>query len=133
MLVQLLYISTISEHVTAADIDRLLVQSQRSNRQRDLTGGLMVCDGHFAQVLEGRELLVEETMRRIAVDPRHRDLVVRARSVITRRRFARWDMAFIDPDRCLHRVSDLLEQRCTPEQFMAAMAAWIEERKSDPV
>jgi hypothetical protein len=132
MLVRLLYVSAINDGVSAADIQRLVAESQRRNRQRDLTGALMVCDGHFAQVLEGRELLVEETMRKIALDDRHRDLVVRERSVVTQRLFPLWDLAFVDPDRCMATVQDLLQQRCTPAEFIAAMAAWIEERKDDP-
>lgn len=123
MLVRLLYVSAISDGVSSSDIQRLVAESQRRNRQRDLTGALMVCDGHFAQVLEGREVLVEEAMRKIALDDRHRDLVVRERSFVTQRQFPNWDMAFVDPDRCMATVTDLLLQRCTPTQFIAAMAA----------
>ena len=133
MLVRVLYVSKISAGVSEKDIERIVSTSQLRNRQRDLTGALMVCDGHFAQVLEGDEIHVEETMRKIAVDPRHHDLVVRDRTAEAKRLFARWDMAFVDPGRCEKDVFELLARQRTPVQFIAEMAVWIEEDKSAPV
>jgi hypothetical protein len=133
MLVRVPYVSVINDRVSKADIERIVATSQRRNRQRDLTGALTVCDGHFAQLLEGEEIHVEETMRKIAVDARHRDIVVRDRSFQSKRLFGSWDMAFIDQARCENDVRELLAQRCTVEQFIGAMAAWIEDEKTAPV
>ena len=132
MLVRVLYISEVSLGITTNDLERLVANARRRNRQLDLTGALLVCDGFFAQALEGQELLVEETMRKIAVDERHRDLQVLERSVITKRLFADWDMAFIDDSRCDEDFRGLLEGRVTPGTFLAAMGAWIEARRSAP-
>jgi len=133
MLVRVLYVSEVCLGITADDIDRLVANARRRNRQLDLTGALLVCDGHFAQALEGQELLVEETMRKIARDVRHRDLRVQQRAVITQRLFADWDMAFIDNTRCDDAFRGLLAGHLAPEAFLAAMEAWIQERKTAPI
>ena len=132
MLVRVLYISEVSPGVTALDIDRLVAHARRRNRQLDLTGALLACDGHFAQVLEGHEVLLEEMMRKIAVDTRHRDLRVLERTVIRQRLFSDWDMAFVDESRCGDDFRNLLAGDLAPGGFMMAMGAWIEDYKTAP-
>jgi len=133
MLVRVLYISEVSPGVTASDIDRLVAHARRRNRQLDLTGALLACDGHFAQVLEGQEVLVENLMRKIGMDSRHCNLRVQERDVITHRLFADWDMAWVDEARCSDDFRNLLDGQLAPGGFMMAMGAWIEEHKSAPL
>lgn len=132
MLIRVLYISSIGEGVSASEIDRLVASARRRNRQLDVTGALLVCDGRFAQVLEGQEILVEELMRKIALDRRHHDVLVRERRSIARRLFADWDLAFIDESRCEQWFLALRDGTLVPDAFMAAMSAWVEEQKAAP-
>lgn len=132
MLLRVLYVSAIAEGVSRSDIERLTASARRRNRQLDLTGALLVCDGHFVQALEGRESAVGEVMRKISMDHRHHRLEIRDRSLITRRLFADWDMALVDDMRCLAGVRDLIAQRSSVDDFLAAMAAWVDERRTAP-
>lgn len=126
MLLRVLYTSVIGDGVSTADVHRLVAGAQRRNRQLDLTGALLVCDGQFAQALEGQALAVEETMRRIAVDPRHHTLLVHQREVITRRLFSNWAMGLINDSRCDESFRHLRDGRGEPAEFLTSMAEWID-------
>lgn len=133
MLIRILYVSEASPGLSRSALHRLVASAQRRNRQLDLTGALLACDGHFAQAIEGQEELVEETMRKIAVDERHHRLRIQERTAITRRLFTHWDMAFIDDARCDEAFRGLLDGRLAPAEFLAAMARWAEESKFEPL
>jgi len=127
MLVRVLYTSRIASGVAAADIDRLVASAQRRNRQLDLTGALLVCDGRFVQVLEGRETAVDEMVGKIAADQRHHDMVMLDRLATPKRLFASWHLAFVDRSRCEVHLQKLLQQRETPADFVLNMVAWTDE------
>lgn len=89
---RVVYYSKVSAGVRSADIERLIAGARRRNRQLDITGALMVWEGFFVQVVEGRLEAVEETMQRIAKDKRHEGLRILAKEHVQRRLFADWDM-----------------------------------------
>jgi hypothetical protein len=67
-------------------------QAQRLNRERSLTGALLVGSEFFIQVLEGgREPLIA-TLTRINRDPRHRDVRIFELTDIKERMFSEWAM-----------------------------------------
>lgn len=132
MLVRILYSSLVCPGVSAADVDRLVGSAQRRNRQLDLTGALTICDGHFVQILEGRESAVDEMMKKIALDLRHHGLKVHDRQTVSKRLFATWDMALISASRCLADVRNLVGGRMTPDAFASSMVAWLDEKKHRP-
>jgi hypothetical protein len=132
MLIRVLYTSVIADGLSASDVRRIIASSERRNRQLDLTGALLACEGRFAQVLEGQEALVEETLRRITADVRHHTLVIHERMPITRRLFANWDMALIDGDRYEAELQALQEGQLAPSDFLDAMAQWVDQSRWAP-
>lgn len=78
-----------------ADIRRILQQSRENNTARAITGGLLISDGHFVQVLEGERSEVDALMDRIERDPRHTQVHIFFREVRDERRFGTWAMAWI--------------------------------------
>ena len=71
----------------------LLGEAQHNNARDGLTGALAVHDGRFLQVVEGPSGMVESLERRLARDPRHREIVVLDRSPVETRAFESWTMA----------------------------------------
>ncbi len=132
MLIRVMYVSTIASSLGVDAMTRLVAAAQRRNRQLDLTGALLKCDGHFAQVLEGRDEEVDKMMAKIAADPRHSNLHVTHCGSISRRHFPDWDMAFIISPDCGSDVLGYLDKSVTPEQFMEAMVRYVEDKKQAP-
>jgi hypothetical protein len=93
-LVQLIYVSTAREELDTAELDQILASSVRHNEQQQVTGMLLYSAGSFLQILEGEEAVVAETYSRIKEDPRHTDIMLLERSVVTTRDFAHWHMGF---------------------------------------
>lgn len=71
----------------------ILAESQRNNARDGLTGALAAHDGRFIQVLEGAGVDIDRLMRRLADDPRHREVTVLDRRPIDARTFGGWSMA----------------------------------------
>ena len=92
-MLQLVYVSTATEGLTAQDVARILVQS-RGNNRRDGVTGLLYHDGHrFMQALEGGREAVERAFARIGDDPRHRGVRLLSRREVDDREFGQWAMA----------------------------------------
>lgn len=132
MLMRVLYVSAIAPGLLAADIQRLVASARRRNRQLDLTGALLICDGHFVQALEGREEAVDNMMLRIAADPRHSDLLIKQRAPIRLRMFADWDMALVDDFRCRGPLQRVVDGSSPPEQLLEAIRGWVNEQREAP-
>lgn len=83
------------------NVATILGEAQRNNARIGLTGALAAHDGRFLQVVEGESGILDALLRRLAVDPRHRDLVILDRVDIAARRFSDWSMAnaTISPDK----------------------------------
>jgi hypothetical protein len=73
-------------------IAEILAVSQRNNERDSLTGALAVNDGWFLQAIEGPPSAIDSLLRRLAADPRHRNIEILDRRPIDQRRFAAWSM-----------------------------------------
>ena len=71
----------------------LLGESQRNNARSGLTGALAVHRGSFLQVVEGDPGQIDILQRRLADDPRHRNIDVLERRRVDARVFDGWTMA----------------------------------------
>lgn len=71
----------------------LLGEAQRNNARAGLTGALAVHHGRFVQVVEGDPGQLDILQRRLASDPRHRDIEVLDRRPVETRAFDDWTMA----------------------------------------
>lgn len=123
--------STIPPASAEQEVARIVETAIACNAPLDVTGALLFTGVHFAQVLEGPREAVDELMRRITADPRHRDLRVTQSGPLATRRFARWAMAYAGPSRYLDsRARALLapapnaaQDAALSEQIIAEMAA----------
>lgn len=93
------YISEASAPVHQLDLRAILDTAQAFNQARDITGCLVYEQGHFAQVLEGGERELERLMKRIARDPRHRNVRIVWSGPVQKRMFGQWSMAAFNLDR----------------------------------
>lgn len=89
---QVLYVSrsVVPAHETPL---RDILEQSRHNNALDGVTGLLWSDGdRFAQVLEGDERAISDTIGRIRADPRHRDMVLLHDRLIHERQFGDWTM-----------------------------------------
>lgn len=93
-LVQLIYVSMAQHEFDDDVLDAILASSVRHNTHQQITGMLIYAEGNFLQVLEGPPVAVDDTMARIAADPRHCDLMVLGRLQVVQRDFEQWSMGF---------------------------------------
>ena len=89
---RLVYISTAAHDIDQAALDHILETSRRNNAGQDLTGFLLLLDGHFMQLLEGPRDAVMAAYERISTDTRHRDPVIALNVEGTHRCFPDWRM-----------------------------------------
>lgn len=90
---RMLYASTATGRTDSLlNMATILGESQRNNDRDGLTGALGAHDGRFIQVIEGPTAVLDGLLRRLAGDPRHRDIVILDRRPITQRQFTGWSM-----------------------------------------
>lgn len=78
----------------AADDCPPIAQTAYVRNGIDGISGLLFADGDaFVQAMEGEDDTIDRLMRRISVDPRHRDIVVLIDRPIDTRDFGGWSMA----------------------------------------
>ena len=91
---RLLYASTATGRTDSLlNMATLLAESQRNNARDGVTGALAAHAGRFIQVIEGPAGVLDGLLRRLGLDPRHRDIVILDRRSIAERRFEDWAMA----------------------------------------
>ncbi|WP_426050268.1 BLUF domain-containing protein [Brevundimonas sp. SL161] len=79
-----------AESVMAAS--DILEQSVRKNPRNNITGALAFTPSRFVQVLEGSHGSLDVLLLKLAMDPRHHDMIVLARIPIQHRLFSDWSM-----------------------------------------
>lgn len=89
-------------------LNDILAVCQNRNIETGITGALAYGDGHFVQVLEGPEVALLATMRRIATDPRHGGIESVGPTPIERRNFPDWCMANLTNEPGLQPVLSLI-------------------------
>ncbi|NGM19462.1 BLUF domain-containing protein [Roseomonas stagni] len=76
-------------------VARIVDSARRNNPRRGVTGVLVHGKGAFAQVLEGRPLVVRGLLTVIQRDTRHTDMRVVKVDVVEDRIFPSWSMALL--------------------------------------
>ena len=84
-----------TESARAQAVDNLITKAKKHNLERNLTGVLMLQSGRFTHVLEGELSDIERTYERIAVDSKHRDIVILDVRQIPQRSFPGRPLAFL--------------------------------------
>jgi hypothetical protein len=76
-----------------AQLGAIFTRARQNNRERQITGALMINDDAFVQVLEGAEAPVRALFAQIARDERHDQVRVIEEQDVDGRTFGRWAMA----------------------------------------
>lgn len=92
---QIIYSSAASTPMQMDELEDILEHAQSSNATDGITGALVYADGHFLQILEGRQSVVEQLMQRIAKDLRHETVVVLQAGDVPAAAFPDWEMAYV--------------------------------------
>lgn len=95
-MIQLVYVSkatfgTDDENVV---LNAIVDLSQARNAKLQVTGGLIYCDGYFAQLLEGSARCIDELMRSISRDDRHCELTLLGTKECQAREMPEWRLAY---------------------------------------
>jgi len=90
---QLVYASYQAVPFDGLSLVALLYQARDKNKLLNITGVLLQSHALFVQCLEGSSADVEALFARIAVDPRHRDVVLLQSIEVPERHFSQWSMA----------------------------------------
>ena len=98
MLRRIIYSSKAATGIGIRDAYDIIRTSHNRNSQAGITGGLILIDGYFFQILEGLPAAVEERLKRITADPRHSEIEIRADANIDEPVFESEWMALRDGD-----------------------------------
>ena len=93
-LIQLVYVSAATSAFADENLEELLTDARKNNKQLNITGLLLYTDRTFFQVLEGYEAEVRDLYQKIECDPRHNNVLILAESRIAERNFSEWSMGF---------------------------------------
>ena len=107
-LIQLIYLSTATKKIDDEDIEKILEVSRQNNRNRGVTGLLIVKGRTFMQALEGEETVVRNLYEKISKDPRHTGIIKISERMIEKRDFPDWTMGFKKLDRSIKIEGDSL-------------------------
>jgi hypothetical protein len=91
-----IYSSSAVKTFTVDELVALLGKSQANNIKIGLTGLLVHKDGQFMQLLEGSEVAVRATLKKIEVDTRHTSITTLLEGTTDDRQFSEWSMGFRD-------------------------------------
>ena len=110
LLFNLVYVSTVTDGVSSADIDDIISASHRNNSLVGITGILVVGSGIFFQWIEGPKVEVMRLVKLIETDRRHELMTILSTDEEIRERiFPSWDMELVDADHIQEVLQDALE------------------------
>jgi hypothetical protein len=92
----LIYLSTATVPFSKVDLLELLTKSRKNNSSLGVSGMLLFKDGNFLQVLEGEEKKVRPLYEKIALDTRHKTVIILSMGYCPERSFPDWSMGFQD-------------------------------------
>jgi hypothetical protein len=124
----LLYISEskIEPSSAQSELKRILGTAHAFNPSVGITGALVFTGTHFAQVIEGEEVVISRLMASITRDARHGNVNIVAREPLVARRFPDWSMAYNGPSQFVSRhVRRILDDPSPVDRSRAA--DWLAE------
>ena len=80
-----------------AELGTLFTAARSNNKDKQISGALLLSDTHFVQTLEGDETVVRDLFAHIERDQRHDAVSVIEEGTVDERVFARWAMARVAP------------------------------------
>jgi len=91
---QVVYVSSGTCDFGDADLKALLDRARENNRLSGVTGVLFYLSGNFIQLIEGEVPAVTETLNKIRLDKRHRNIIQLSDRRVTERSFPEFQMGF---------------------------------------
>ncbi|KAB7887198.1 BLUF domain-containing protein [Poseidonibacter ostreae] len=91
---RIMYMSTATRVIPDSELEELLETSRKNNKEKNLTGLLIVKGRTFLQCLEGEKKDVEEIFNKILKDDRHTSIIDLIEEDISSRMFPTWDMGY---------------------------------------
>lgn len=91
---RLMYMSTAVYDFSNQELEELLEKSRKNNKEKNVSGLLIVKGRTFIQCLEGGKESVLSIYEKIEKDERHRDLIELIEENATERYFPNWDMGY---------------------------------------
>ena len=91
---RVMYMSTATRFMPDSELEELLETSRKNNKERSLTGLLIVKGRTFLQCLEGDKKDVEEVYEKISKDDRHMNIIDLIEEDIQTRMFPNWEMGY---------------------------------------
>ena len=96
-LTQLIYVSQRSEGLSDEMLEEIIAESAERNREKDVSGVLLMSGTHILQLLEGDSTVIEPLYERISADPRHTNVTCLLRKQVGQRLFPEWSMRIFKP------------------------------------
>lgn len=100
-----MYVSSGLPELSTSDLDEILNRSRIRNAAAGITGILLYGGGNFMQYFEGPKSAVDDLRAKLAIDPRHHDMLVMLYDPIEQRNFPMWRMGFLSSDRAQHHAN----------------------------
>ena len=91
----LIYVSKRPEYTTDDDVERIIDTAEKRNVVNLITGILLIRQRYFIQYFEGSKDAVENLLKSLRADSRHRDLLILDQGEIDFRLFPEWRMLAI--------------------------------------
>lgn len=98
-LYQIIYASAATHPIEEDELLAMLKHAREKNKQHEITGMLLHCDGSFIQALEGPRDKVRHMLGVIRQDSRHSRIAVLFEGPIQNRSFSQWSMGFNRPSK----------------------------------
>ncbi len=93
-LIHIVYVSFSEKELTEVELDELLKDIRKRNKQQKVTGLLLYNDGSFIQLIEGSSQIIKNLFEIIKKDPRHTNIVLLLEESIQKRAFPDWSMGY---------------------------------------
>ncbi|WP_293750503.1 BLUF domain-containing protein [uncultured Paraglaciecola sp.] len=93
-MIQLIYTSDFAQALKIEDFEKILAAAVTKNKRLDITGMMVVIDGHIFQTIEGSEHNVQSLMDSIKADNRHNNIRIIGVDSVVVRDYPDWAMGY---------------------------------------
>jgi hypothetical protein len=91
---RIMYMSSAKRFIPDLELEDILETARKNNKEKNLTGLLIIKGATFLQCLEGEKADVEEIYKKICKDDRHKDIIELTEEDISNRLFPNWEMGY---------------------------------------
>lgn len=129
---QLNYRSQARKDLQMKDLEAILSSANLTNTAFDISGCLIFHNGYFLQILEGDKEDVLAIYEKIKKDSRHEAVTLLGESVVEKRTFPEWNMAYHEPEdksmrQFVHNL--ILVAEFSDKSSESLKSFWLEVRK----